>query len=230
MRRKKILIPATAVLLVAALVPTLRAEAATTFTSTVSNGKCMDVPGGAATRALQLVQNSCGGAAEQSFTFTPVSGDIYTISTLTAGSCVDISGKSTADNAAVIQYPCNGQTNQQFHLVTVSSSAYNLVSVNSGKCIAPSGDSTAAGAALVQLPCTTARAWQLPGHGTGGGTPDYQGLPAVDPNGCHNSGLPRAYGTNFRTPADPYGQGFSNQTALGWDGNYWPAFGYLSGS
>ncbi|WP_030443797.1 hypothetical protein, partial [Actinoplanes subtropicus] len=32
------------------------------------------------------------------------------------------------------------------------------------------------------------------------------------------------------TPADPYGQGFSNQTALGWDGNYWPAFGYLSGS
>ncbi|WP_211268909.1 cellulose-binding domain-containing protein, partial [Actinoplanes subtropicus] len=57
-----------------------------------------------------------------------------------------------------------------------------------------------------------------------------QGLPAVDPNGCHNSGLPRAYGTNFKTPADPYGQGFSNQTALGWDGNYWPAFGYLSGS
>src|SRR3954454_10430641 len=58
----------------------------------------------------------------------------------------------------------------------------------------------------------------------------YQGLPAVDPNGCHNASLPRAYGTNFRTPSDPFGQGFANVTAIGWDSNYWPVFEYLSGS
>jgi hypothetical protein len=58
----------------------------------------------------------------------------------------------------------------------------------------------------------------------------FQGLPAVDPNGCHNSSLPRAYGTNFRTPSDPFGQGFANVTAIGWDSNYWPVFEYLSGS
>jgi hypothetical protein len=58
----------------------------------------------------------------------------------------------------------------------------------------------------------------------------FQGLPAVAPNGCHNSSLPRAYGTNFPTPADPRGLGFSNVTAIGWDGNYWPVFEYLSGA
>ena len=58
----------------------------------------------------------------------------------------------------------------------------------------------------------------------------YQGLPAVAPNSCHDSGLPNSYGTNFPTPNDPYGQGYDNVTALGWDGNYWPVYEYLSGS
>lgn len=91
------------------------ATAATAFASTVTNGGgggCLDVPNGAATNGLQLVQLSCDGAANQSFTFTPVSGttETFTIGTLTSGSCVDVSGRSTADNAQVIQWTCNGQT------------------------------------------------------------------------------------------------------------------------
>jgi hypothetical protein len=58
----------------------------------------------------------------------------------------------------------------------------------------------------------------------------FEGIPDVAPNSCKNASLPNSYGTNFPTPADPYGQGFSNQSAIGWDGNYWPAFSYLSGS
>jgi hypothetical protein len=58
----------------------------------------------------------------------------------------------------------------------------------------------------------------------------FQGLPAVAPNACHNAALPRSYGTNFSTPNDPFGQGFFNDTALGWDGNFWPLTEYLSGS
>jgi hypothetical protein len=234
MRRKLIL--AAAAVLVAAGIPLAHAAfaAPVTFASTVSNGNCMDVPNSATTNALQLVQFSCNGGANQTFTFTPVSGDVYTIGTLTSGSCVDITGRSTADNAAVIQYTCNGQTNQQFHVVPVSSTTFNLVSVNSGKCVAATGDSAASNVGLVQLPCTTARAWALAGYNSGGGTTPppttYQGMPAVDPNGCHNASLPRSYGTNFPTPADPHGLGFSNQTAIGWDGNYWPVFEYLSGS
>jgi hypothetical protein len=56
------------------------------------------------------------------------------------------------------------------------------------------------------------------------------GIPGVAPNSCKNSSLPNAYGTDFPTPTDPFGQGFFNETALGWDGNYWPVYQYLSGS
>src|SRR5581483_10870869 len=129
----------------------------------------------------------------------------------------------------------NGQPNQEFQAqpVTVSgkTNTFNLVAVHSGKCIVPSGDSTASNALLVQLPCTTAttRVWQLTGFsaGTGGG---FQGLPNVAPNACHSSSLPKSYGTNFPVPSDPNGQGFANETAMGWDGNFWPVIGYLSGS
>jgi hypothetical protein len=147
------------------------AWAATTFTSTVinqGNGNCTAVPNGAGTSGLQLVQSSCNSGTGQSFTFTPVSGDTYSIGTLTAGSCVDIHGASTADNAALIQYGCHSGTNQQFRLqpVTVSgaTNTFNVVSVSSGKCVAPTGDNSAGNTALVQLSCTSAlsRVWRIP--------------------------------------------------------------------
>jgi GH43 family beta-xylosidase len=168
---------------VVALIPVLRAgvaQAAVSFSSTVVNqagGACVDVPGGAATSALQLVQWSCNSGANQVFTFTPVAGttDAFTVATLNSGSCVDIFGASSADNAKVIQYACHSATNQQFRLqpVTVAgaSNTFNVVSVSSSKCVAPTADSTASNAALVQLPCTSAatRVWRLPSYSAGTG-------------------------------------------------------------
>ena len=49
-------------------------------------------------------------------------------------------------------------------------------------------------------------------------------------NACQDSTLPRDYGTNFPVPSDPNGFGFANQTVLGWEGNYYAPFAYLSGS
>ena len=149
------------------------ALAATTFTTTAANqgnGNCATVPNG--NSAVQLTQSTCNSSAGQKFTFTPVSGDVYTVGTLTAGSCLDIYGASTADNAAVIQYGCHSGTNQQFRLQSVGTTTFSLVAVGSGKCVAPSGDSSANNAVLVQLPCTsqTSRAWRLPGY-NGGSTP-----------------------------------------------------------
>ncbi len=156
-------------------VPASVAQAADAFTSTMidqGNGNCADVPNGAPTSALQLVQWSCNSGTNQSFRFSPVSGDVYTIGTVTAGSCVDISGASTADNAAVIQYGCHSGTNQQFHLRPVATDTFTVVSVGSGKCIAPAGDGSGSNTALVQLPCTTAtsRVWRIPGAGGGPST------------------------------------------------------------
>ncbi|MBO3744679.1 RICIN domain-containing protein [Streptosporangiaceae bacterium NEAU-GS5] len=224
----------TAAAIVALAVFPLPAQAApVTFTSTaVANaaGLCMDVPGGSSANNVQLTQAACSGGAGQSYTFTPVSGttDTYTIGTLTAGKCVDVFNVSTADNAAIIQWTCNTGANQRFRLIAAGSN-FQLMATHSSKCIAAGGDSTAAGTGLVQLPCTSARVWRIPGFNPGTGT-TFQGLPSVDPNACHNAGLPRSYGTNFPTPRDPFAQGFFNQSALGWDGNYWPVFTYLSGS
>ncbi|MEO6087927.1 MAG: family 43 glycosylhydrolase [Umezawaea sp.] len=165
-------------LLMAGLVtglPSGIAQAAGAFSSAIvnqGNGNCADVPNGAGTSALQLVQRSCNSATNQAFTFTPVSGssDVYTIGTLTAGSCLDIYGASGSDNAAVIQYGCHSGTNQQFRLQQTGTNTFTVVSVSSGKCVAPSGDSSASNTPLVQLPCTTAasRTWRIPGYGSGG--------------------------------------------------------------
>jgi hypothetical protein len=60
--------------------------------------------------------------------------------------------------------------------------------------------------------------------------PDYVPNPTLPVNACNNSSLPRDFGTNFATPSDPYGFGYANQTAIGWTGNYYAPFEYLSGS
>jgi hypothetical protein len=217
--------------------PKVQAASSTSTVINVGSGLCMDDPNSQTTTGVQLIQWSCNGGSNQNWTFTLVSGTTNTYNiTSFAGLCVDVSGRSTADNAHVIQWTCNGQTNQEFQAQPVAvsgqNSTFNLVAVHSGKCIVPSGDSTASNTLLVQLPCSTAgtRVWQVPGITSGGGSGGFQGLPNVAPNACHNSSLPRSYGTNFPVPADPNGQGFANDTAIGWDGNYWPVFEYLSGS
>ena len=76
------------------------------------------------------------------------------------------------------------------------------------------------------------------GHGVSAGPPGSIGngagqlvpMPTLPKNICNNSALPTDYGTNFPTPSDPNGFGFANQTAIGWEGNYYAPFEYLSGS
>ncbi len=61
-------------------------------------------------------------------------------------------------------------------------------------------------------------------------TSGYQPLPELPVNACQDSTLPQDYGTNFPTPVDPNGYGFYNQSVIGWEGNYYAPFAYLSGS
>jgi len=55
-------------------------------------------------------------------------------------------------------------------------------------------------------------------------------MPDLPYNACNNTSLPTDYGTNFPTPNDPYGAGYYNQTVIGWEGNWYAPFAYLSGS
>jgi hypothetical protein len=58
----------------------------------------------------------------------------------------------------------------------------------------------------------------------------FDPVPAMPHNACNNTSLPRSYGTNFPTPRDPFAFGWFNQSAIGWQENWYPAFAYLSGS
>ena len=60
--------------------------------------------------------------------------------------------------------------------------------------------------------------------------PGYQPLPNLPVNSCNDSTLPISHGTNFPTPSDPYGFGYANQSVIGWEGNWFAPFAYLSGS
>lgn len=209
------------------------------FTSTAvveHDSRCMDVSGAATGDNVNMIQWNCHGGTNQSFTFTPVAGvaNTYTIATF-AGKCVTVSGSSTADNAAIVQSTCNGTTSQQFRLVSATTSGldrtFNLQAVVSSKCIATSAASTTNGAQLVQIGCTAApeRVWQVSNF-TPDGTPGFQTLPSLPTNVCNNTSLPKDFGTNFPTPRDPFAFGFFNQSAIGWQGNFYPVFAYLSGS
>ncbi|HLI58042.1 MAG TPA: NEW3 domain-containing protein [Solirubrobacteraceae bacterium] len=55
-------------------------------------------------------------------------------------------------------------------------------------------------------------------------------VPTLPVNACHDSSLPPDYGTNFPTPDDPYGFGYGDETAIGWENNIYAPFAYLSGS
>ncbi len=58
----------------------------------------------------------------------------------------------------------------------------------------------------------------------------FQPLPSLPVNSCQDSTLPRSYGTNFPVPQDPNGYGFANQSAIGWEGNFYAPISYLSGA
>jgi alpha-galactosidase-like protein len=58
----------------------------------------------------------------------------------------------------------------------------------------------------------------------------FEPLPDLPVNACQDATLPRDYGTNFPVPRDPNGYGFANQSVIGWEGNFYAPFSYLSGA
>ena len=75
---------------------------------------------------------------------------------------------------------------------------------------------------------TPTYAAQSPAATTGSTT--FDPLPNLPVNACNNTSLPQDFGTNFPVPSDPNGFGFANETALGWEGNFYAPITYLSGS
>jgi hypothetical protein len=109
-------------------------------------------------------------------------------------------------------------------LVTVS--ALSIPALAAPAQAAPAARTTAASAATA---LTSAGASQS-SAGRPADSPALQPLPNLPVNACNDSTLPKDYGTNFPTPNDPSGFGYANQTIIGWEGNIYAPFAYLSGS
>jgi endonuclease/exonuclease/phosphatase family metal-dependent hydrolase len=130
------------------------ASASTTIAASHSS-KCVGVSGSSVSAGATLVQSTCSGGTEQSFTLVS-SGSYYNIRNDLSGLCMKVTQESTSNSAAIVQYVCDSFPAKQFSLVAVSSGVYSIKNVNSGKCLDISGSSSSDGAQLVQYDCNGA--------------------------------------------------------------------------
>ncbi|CAJ8617947.1 lectin repeat-containing protein [Burkholderia pseudomallei] len=149
-------------LLIASVLLPQGAAAAVTASYTdivgADSGLCVSTAGNSSASGAGVVQASCAGLSNTTWSFVPV-GNRYHIVLQGSGLCLNVPGGSLNSGTQLIQYACqgNGQTNDQWTVVAVGSS-YRIVSASSGMCVNVSGASHASGAALIQYPCQGAGA------------------------------------------------------------------------
>jgi hypothetical protein len=213
------------------LVPVSISGVSNTFNvQSVMSGKCIVPTGDSTASNTLLVQLPCTSATTRVWQLPSYNGGSSSGNTVT----VTNPGTQTSTVGTAVSKQISATDSASGQTLTFSATGLPAgLSISSSGLV--SGTPTAAGTSTVVV--TAKDTTNASGSATfswvvntpsGGGT--LLGIPAVAPNACNNSSLPNAYGTNFPAPGDPNGQGFSNQTALGWDGNYWPVYQYLSGS
>ena len=147
--RRRLLAAAAAVTVIAlgagAVAMAVPAAAASTGqVSAVGAGKCLDVPGSSTTPGTQLDIWTCGGGANQAWTYT--SAGQFTVYSGSSQLCLDAAGNKTTPGTKVETWSCNGQANQQWNV----NANGTITGVQSGLCLDVTGGSTANGA-LVEL-------------------------------------------------------------------------------
>lgn len=152
----------------------------------------------------------------------------------------------------------NGNVSQSGNTVTVTNASYNG-QVSAGAAVNPDPGFNGSGSGSNPVPtsfslngtvCNGSAATPTPPGSTPtstgstptptGSTPTPTPTAAVTPTPTPNaggspepkcaSGLPANTGTNYPTPNDPHGFGSFNQSIVGWEGNTYAPFAYLSGS
>ncbi|AIO69482.1 RICIN domain-containing protein [Burkholderia oklahomensis] len=144
------------ILLAGALLPQGAAAAVTASYSDIvgaDSGLCVSTAGNSTASGAGVVQTSCSGQSNTTWSFVPV-GNRYHIVLQGSGLCLNVPGGSLASGTQLIQYACQDSslTNDQWTIVAAGSS-YRIVSASSGMCANVSGASRTGGAALIQYPC-----------------------------------------------------------------------------
>lgn len=131
------------------------------------SGLCLGVPGSSTSAGTQLAQNSCTGAADQTWKLT-ASGGGYTLAAANSAKCAGVRDASTSAGKAVEQQNCSGAATQVWTLTAVSGNTYRVVNSNGGKCLNVKDSSTAPGALVQQNSCdsVTSKSWTFTASGT----------------------------------------------------------------
>ena len=126
------------------------AFAQTTFTTTAvaqHSNLCLTVPGASMAVSVQVTQNTCSGAAGQSFRFEVVNSaqQIFIIRALHSNLCLGANSSTVADGVQLHQVACQGDNTMQFRLEKISSAGnrFRVRGISTNRCVEVSGNSTA---------------------------------------------------------------------------------------
>lgn len=114
--------------------------------------KCVDA-GASTADGVSLTQQTCNGAKNQNFIFTPKTGGFYEIRSEYSGKCVTHLNSSPADGAKLVQSTCNEQNTQLFSIENLANGRKKVHSKVNGKCMDVSGISTFDGAEVFLWTC-----------------------------------------------------------------------------
>ena len=115
--------------------------------------KCLDVPEWSLNDGIPVIQWTCNGGDNQTWSLEAASDGYSRLVARHSGKCLDVSGVSTEDRADIIQWQCHGGENQQWRVEAVTGGGFQLVARHSGKCLDVRGESTSDGGSIIQWSC-----------------------------------------------------------------------------
>lgn len=118
----------------------------------VNSGMLMDVSGASTANGGLLIQWPGNGGANQRWTLTRVTDNLYTLASVNSGLCLDVPNQSSSV-VQLEQWTCNGGDNQLWAADLVGSltgHTFVLVGVQSGLAVGVAGSSTGQGAQITQ--------------------------------------------------------------------------------
>lgn len=129
-----------------------------------NSGRCLDLPFGSASNAVQLQQWDCNALAQvnQLWTIVPTGTGLFRIVSANSAKCVDVRNYSLLNTEAIQQYDCNLailQANQVFYVTGAPTAGYYRIfsaqsqSAGAPKCLDVAGFSGANGALIQQYDC-----------------------------------------------------------------------------
>ncbi|MEV0272866.1 LamG-like jellyroll fold domain-containing protein [Hamadaea sp. NPDC050747] len=93
------------------------------------SGKCLNVPNNNTANGTQLVIYTCGGGANEKWSYTAASQLTVTIGSVTK--CLDVTGANTANGTTVQLWDCGTGNNQKW----IFTPDGNVISLHSGRCL-----------------------------------------------------------------------------------------------